>query len=176
MEQRRRQFTQFCKWYGIGHNGRGFEDIREPRRYIRGGYEFLMGRSCCIGRDVGFPRQRRGLPLWLRLLFEVNFVFRASMSYTKTLQLTIYQSLVCSLVPKTISSRWVLLLENLQKITNSPALSFTNLLGLFPTCAIAWLNNQCTWYKWNVVCIEKMNKTNVYIACRTNLNLKNYVD
>ena len=98
------------------------------RRYIcRGLYEFFIGRSCCLGRDVGIPRQRRWLQLWLRLLFEVSFVFQA-MSYTKTMLFTIYQSLVCSLVPKTISSRWVLLMENLQKITNSPALSFTNLL------------------------------------------------
>jgi hypothetical protein len=49
---------------------------------------FLMGRSCCLGRDVGFPKQRRGLLLWSRLLFEVSFHFRA-MSYTKTMQLTI---------------------------------------------------------------------------------------
>jgi hypothetical protein len=113
------RLAKSSKWFDLKTN----DDI-----FVEDYMSFLMGRSCCLGRDVGFPRQRRWLPLWLRLLFEVCFVFQA-MSYTKTMQLiTIYQSLVCSLVQKTISSRWVLLMENLQKITNSPALSFTNLL------------------------------------------------
>ena len=50
------------------------------------------------GMWVSQDRGSRGLPLWLGLLFEVNFVFRAS--YTKKMQLTIYQSLVCLLCQK----------------------------------------------------------------------------
>ena len=52
---KKRQFAQLCEWFGIGHHGRGFEDIREPRRWICGGlYELFDGEEeGCNFSDMG---------------------------------------------------------------------------------------------------------------------------
>jgi hypothetical protein len=87
---------------------------------------FWWGEAVASGEGCGFPKTGERAAVMVKIVVWGEFCFPGKLYQENA---TYHLPISCMFaVPKTISSRWVLLLENLQKITNSPALSFTNLL------------------------------------------------